>query len=160
MPLEIIKANYADSQHQKDIPILLNKYASCSMGGGIPLDQRVIDNLVNELSKREFAFSILCYNEGKAIGLVNCFEAFSTFACKPLINIHDVFVAEEYRGLGISQKMIAKVEEIAREKECCKLTLEVLSENKNAQMAYLKLGFTSFEIDPKTGSAAFWQKKL
>jgi hypothetical protein len=25
-----------------------------------------------------------------AVGLVNCFEGFSTFACKPLVNVHEL----------------------------------------------------------------------
>lgn len=36
----------------------------------------------------------------------NCFESFSTFACKPLINIHDFIVLEKYKGNGISQKIL------------------------------------------------------
>jgi len=46
---------------------------------------------------------------GIAAGLVTCFELFSTFSCKPLINIHDVIVLKKFRGNGLSQKMLKKV---------------------------------------------------
>ncbi len=130
------------------------------MGGGKPLNENVKNNLVQELSKLPHAFSVIAYVNDQPAGLVNCFEAFSTFLCKPLINIHDVIVLNKYRGNGISQKMLEKVEEIAREKDCCKVTLEVLSNNEIAKSAYSKFGFSAYELDPKAGVALFWQKPL
>ena len=130
------------------------------MGGSQPLSESVRSNLANELSKLPHAFSIICYVNNKPAGLVNCFEAFSTFKCKPLINIHDVVVVSEFRGLGLSQKMLSKVEEIAKQKGCCKITLEVLEGNKVAQNSYLKFGFAGYELDPIMGKALFWQRKV
>jgi ribosomal protein S18 acetylase RimI-like enzyme len=94
------------------------------------------------------------------VGLINCFEGFSTFKCKPLVNIHDVVVIDGYRGQGVSQRMMDKVEEIARQRGCCKLTLEVLEGNKPAQRAYLRYGFSGYQLDPETGHALFWEKYL
>ena len=158
--IDVVKADYTSQQHEKEIPMLLDGYASDPLGGAQPLSQNVKNNLVKALSKVPHAFSIIAYVDGQPAGLVNCFEAFSTFSCKPLINIHDVFVLNEYRGNGISQKILAKVEEIAKSKGCCKVTLEVLSKNEAAKSAYSKFGFSSFELDPKAGSALFWQKQL
>jgi ribosomal protein S18 acetylase RimI-like enzyme len=112
------------------------------------------------LSKLSYAFSIICYVNNKPAGLVNCFEAFSTFKCKPLINIHDVVVVNEFRGLGLSQPMLSKVEEIAKLKGCCKITLEVLEGNKVAQKSYIKFGFAGYELDPIMGKALFWQRNV
>ncbi|MEX5689713.1 GNAT family N-acetyltransferase, partial [Pseudomonas silesiensis] len=52
------------------------------------------------------------------------------------------------------------VEEIARQRGCCKLTLEVLEGNEVAQGAYRKLGFDNYQLSPETGRAMFWQKAL
>ena len=130
------------------------------MGGGVPLSAGVKDNLVKALSNIPHAFSLICYVDSKPAGLINCFEAFSTFQCKPLINIHDVMVLTDFRGLGISQLMMGKVEEIAKSKGCCKLTLEVLEGNEVAQSSYKKFGFSGYELNPVTGKALFWEKPV
>ena len=69
-------------------------------------------------------------------------------------------VVNDFRGLGISQLMLAKVEELGKEKGCCKLTLEVLQGNEVACHAYIKFGFDAYELDPKMGKALFWQKVI
>jgi ribosomal protein S18 acetylase RimI-like enzyme len=160
MYTEVIKADYLNEQHQHEIPMLLNLYASDPMGGGEPLSEEAIDSLVPELAKLPHAFSVIAYVDGKPAGLVNCFEVFSTFQCKPIINIHDVVVASDFRGYGISHKMLSKVEEIARSKGCCKMTLEVLSKNEVATSAYRKFGFSDYVLDPEAGTALFWEKPI
>ena len=130
------------------------------MGGASPLSDKISLNVAAELSKLPHAFSVICYVDGRPAGLVNCFEAFSTFKCKPLINIHDVIVIEAFRGIGISQRMLSMVEDIAKSKGCCKITLEVLEGNEIAKSSYAKFGFTGYELDPEMGKALFWQKNL
>lgn len=160
MNIQIITADYRNPQHAQAIVELLDNYARDKMGGGEPLSQYVKDYLVEHLARVEGAFTILAYADGVAAGLTNCFMGFSTFACKPLINIHDVAVNQEYRGLGISQKMLQAVEETARDRGCCKITLEVLDGNAAAKNAYAKFGFSGYQLDSETGDALFWQKKL
>ena len=160
MNVDVLLADYSNKQHAADIVQLLNSYALDPMGGGEPLDSSVKRHLVAELSNIPHAFSILCYVDGDPAGLVNGFEGFSTFACKPLINVHDIVVSEHFRGHGISQRLLAKVEEIARDKGCCKITLEVLEGNTVAQAAYRKHGFNAYELNPATGKALFWQKPV
>jgi GNAT superfamily N-acetyltransferase len=158
--IDVITADYFNLQHKKDIINLMDAYASDPMGGGKPLDAKVKESLVRELSKLSYAFTLLAYDNGLPIGLANCFESFSTFSNKPLINIHDFVVVENYRGRGISQIMLGKVEEIAKLKGCCKVTLEVLSNNISAKSAYNKFGFSDYALDPDAGTALFWQKKI
>ncbi len=160
MEIKVTKVNYNDNKQASELVYLLNAYASDPMGGGKPLEKYVTENLVNELSKLPHAFSVISYVNNQPAGLINCFEAFSTFSCKPLVNIHDVMVLKEFRGNDLSQKMLERVEEIALAKGCCKLTLEVLSENKVARSSYEKYGFSGYELDPKKGSAQFWQKLI
>jgi len=160
MKIEVLIADYLHEQHAIDIVYLLNNYAEDSMGGGEPLSDFIKENLAKELSKIAHAFSVICYVDGKPVGLINCFEMFSTFTCKPLINIHDIVVVNGFRGLGISQLMLTKVEKRAQEKGCGKMTLEVLEGNDIAKKAYLKFGFDGYELDPKMGKALFWQKVI
>jgi len=160
MKIDVIIAEYENQKHGSDIGYLLDSYAKDPMGGAAPLSAGVVDNLAKELSKLAHAFSVICYVDNEPAGLINCFEAFSTFQCKPLINIHDVIVSSDFRGLGISHLMLAKVEQIAEEKGCCKLTLEVLEGNEVARGSYKKFGFTGYELDPVLGKALFWQKTI
>lgn len=158
MNIKIIKADYLNKTHAQDIPFLLDYYARDPMGGGSSLSTEVKENLVKELSKRPYAFSIISYVNNNVAGLINCFEQFSTFSCKPVINIHDIIVLKEYRGNHLCHKMLEKVEEIAISKGACKLTLEILENNLPAKSSYSKFGFSDYELDPKMGKALFWQK--
>ena len=103
---------------------------------------------------------ILAFVDSQPAGLIVCFEGFSTFACKPLLNIHDVIVASPYRGRGISKLMLQKVEDIAFDLGYCKLTLEVLEGNHVAQSAYKAFGFGGYELNPKMGKALFLGKEV
>ncbi len=160
MNTNIIIADYLNEQHARDIVSLLNQYALDAAGGGIELNKYTKENLVKELIKLPFAFSILCYVENLPVGLINCFTLFSTFKCKPVINIHDLVVISQYRRQGISQLLLSKVEKVAQEKGACKITLEVLEKNLSARNSYAKFGFTGYELDPKYGNAIFLKKSL
>lgn len=160
MNISIRQADYHNPEHALAIVDLLDAYACDPMGGGEPLSPFVKDNLVVELAKRSFALSLIAFVDTKPVGLLNAFEGFSTFKAKPLINIHDIIVLSEYRGMQIGKKLLEAVEGIARQKNCCKITLEVLEGNKSAQQAYLKAGFAGYVLDPEMGHALFWQKNL
>jgi ribosomal protein S18 acetylase RimI-like enzyme len=56
--------------------------------------------------------------------------------------------------------MLAQVEQIARERGACKLTLEVLSGNRSAIALYEKVGFEPYQLDPAMGQACFYQRWL
>ena len=109
----VLQASYSNPVHADAIGFVLNHYAEDVMGGGKSLPADTLQQLAGELAKRPHAFSVLAFVAGQPVGLINCFEGFSTFACRPLVNIHDVAVIAQWRGKGISQKMLAKVEEIA-----------------------------------------------
>jgi ribosomal protein S18 acetylase RimI-like enzyme len=156
----VLQASYSNPVHAEAIGFLLNQYAEDAMGGGESLSMDTREQLAIDLAQRPHAFSVLAFIAGEPVGLVNCFEGFSTFACRPLVNVHDVVVIASARGQGISQKMLSKVEEISRQRGCCKITLEVLEGNKVAQGAYQKLGFADYQLDPQMGRALFWQKSL
>jgi len=112
------------------------------------------------LKKQSNVFSIIVYVDNNPAAIANCVIGFSTFNAKPLINFHDIAVIKAYRGQGLTRVIFDKVESIAKEMGCCKLTLEVLEGNHIAKSAYNKAGFAGYELDPEMGKAVFWQKKL
>ena len=160
MSITLIDVDFNNPKQTKDMITLLDHYAQDPMGGCKPLSNEVKKNLPKALSELPHAFAVIAYAEDKPAGLITCFEGFSTFACKPLISIHDIVVHSNFRGVGISQKLLDAVEIIAKEKECCKITLEVLEGNEIAKNAYAKFGFEGYELDPQMGKALFWEKVL
>jgi GNAT superfamily N-acetyltransferase len=158
--IEVMEGNLALPEHANAVVRLLNEYAGDPMGGGKELPAYTRDNLITELRKRDTAHVILGVVEREPAGLVICFEGFSTFACRPLLNIHDIVVSREHRGKGLSKRMLQRAEALALKLGCCKLTLEVLEGNHVAQAAYRACGFTGYELDPRMGKAMFWEKNL
>jgi len=158
--LRIVQANLDEQAHADAVLALLQHYALDPMGGGEALSSYAQKNLIAELKKRHDVLIVLAFDNERPVGLINCFEGFSTFQARPLMNIHDVVVDSDFRGKGLATRMLARVEQLAREKNCCKLTLEVLQGNEAAQAAYRKAGFSGYQLDPEMGQAMFWQKKL
>jgi len=158
--IEIIRARYNDPAHAAALLDLLDAYARDPAGGGEPLSDFVRNKLITELAARPFVFSVLAFDGDTPVGLVNAIEGFSTFACRPLVNVHDVMVAPSHRGRGIAAQLFAGVEAIARERGACKLTLEVLDGNAPARALYRRLGFAAYQLDPAMRHAQFLQKWL
>lgn len=157
---QILTADFSLPNHAAAVVWLLNAYAQDEMGGGKELTPFVKQNLIPELKNRPNIHGVLAFVDDQPAGLALCIEGFSTFACKPLLNIHDIVVISEYRGRGLSKRLLGRVEEIAQDLGCCKLTLEVLEGNPVAQAAYRAFGFEGYELNPETGKALFWQKNL
>jgi ribosomal protein S18 acetylase RimI-like enzyme len=161
--MQIVLADYADATHAAALVDLLDAYARDPAGGGKPLSAHARQNLVRELAARPQAFSVLAIDDtqqGLAVGLVNCFEGFSTFACRPLVNVHDVAVLPSHRGQRVGEQMMQLVEQTARARGACKLTMEVLSANHSAMALYRRIGFAGYQLDPGMGQAQFLQKWL
>ena len=157
---EIVRADFESERDAQAIVYLVNEYAMDEMGGGQALSDFTKENLVKALSVRPSCSVFIAYVDGAAAGIVICFEVFSTFKCKPVLNIHDVVVAEKFRGLGLARELFTAVEQYAAETGCCKMTLEVLEGNAVAQQAYKNFGFSGYELDPKMGKALFFEKAL
>ena len=158
--IEVFQADYANPRHGEALLRLLDAYARDPMGGGAGLSDDARRGLLRALAARPEAVSVLARVDDEYAGLANCFEGFSTFACRPLLNIHDVVVLPAYRGRGLAALLLEAVQGIAEARGCCKLTLEVLEGNRAARAAYRRFGFRGYELDPDFGRALFWEKKL
>ena len=159
-PLTICPVDYNNALHASALIELLDAYAQDVTGGGKPLSSFAKTNLVDALAARPQAFSVLAFDGALPVGLINCIEGFSTFACQPLVNVHDVVVLPSHRGQRVGEQMLALVEQIARQRGACKLTLEVLQGNHSAVKLYERVGFAGYQLDPAMGQAQFLQKWL
>lgn len=158
--IQVVQADLNLPKHADAFIQLLGEYASDPMGGGKALSGYAKTNLVVELRNRPTVYIILAMDDEIPAGLLTCIEGFSTFACRPLLNIHDAIVSAEYRGRGLCKQMLKAAELLAIRIGCCKMTLEVLEGNNAAQAAYQSFGFKGYELDPQMGRAMFWEKSL
>lgn len=158
--VEILRADLSNSSHAAALTSLLDCYARDPMGGGKGLSSYARSNIAAALRERSGCSVVLAYQVEKPVGLLIGFEGFSTFSCRPLLNIHDIVVVPEYRGQGISTLLLREAEQLALQQGYCKMTLEVLEGNQAALNSYSRFGFVNYQLDPELGRAMFLEKKL
>ncbi len=83
--------------------------------------------VIAEVDKRPAGFALFFHN-------------YSTFLCKYGIYIEDIYVREDYRGLGIGQGLLQHICKVAIERNCGRVEWWCLDWNKSAIDFYLKLG--------------------
>jgi ribosomal protein S18 acetylase RimI-like enzyme len=156
----IIRADLARPDHQEAVVAMTAAYALDGMGNGGPLPPEVLERLVPGLRSHPTTLVFLAYLDGVPVGIATCFLGFSTFAARPLINIHDIAVLPEHRGRGIGAALLRAVEVAARERGCVKLTLEVQENNRRARHLYERLGLAQAVYGTSTGGSLFYAKNL
>lgn len=153
--VEIIQCDFKSPVHRQKVVELIDAYMNDPMGGGNPMPEKNKIPLVKGLEAHPAAFVLFAIENGVYVGIATCFINFSTFNVKPYINVHDLAVVKSGRGKGIGRKLLERVIEISKERDYCKVTLEVRSDNLNAQGLYKSLGFK--ECEPVMH---FWEKKV
>lgn len=146
--------NPADAQATID---LLDMYSQDAFGDGAPLSAVAREKLIPGLIKHGGARVFIARLGDAAVGLAICLVGFSSFRGKPLLNIHDLAVAPGHRGAGIGAALLRAVSAQARAEGCCRVTLEVRSDNARAMALYRREGFAPSEPETET---FFWMQKL
>ncbi len=159
-PIQIIEADLRLPEHQEAVLAMVDAYSRDAMGEAKPLDPDVRARLIPGLQKHSTTLIFLAFDGDRPVGAAVCFIGFSTFAAKPLINIHDFVVLPASRGKGVGRRLLDAVEGKARELGCCKLTLEVMDNNHHALRMYRAAGFVRYAPQEKTGTAIFMSKPL
>ena len=144
--IEIIQLDYSDSERTDDFLFLMDQYACDPMGLEDPLPAKVRNSLCHQLQEFPDAATFLAYRDESPVGLATCFISFSTFDARKVINVHDLFVIREERGLGIGDQLLQAAQKRARQMKCCRLTIEVRDDNHSARKLYDRFGFE--EGDP------------
>src|SRR6188472_634458 len=117
--------DFGNEGHAAGLLSVLDSYAREEMGGGAPLSLDVRQRLVPALREQANALVLLAFADGAVTGIATCFFGFSTFAARPLLNVHDLAVLPASRGRGVGRALLVAAEERARARGCVKLTLEV-----------------------------------
>ena len=160
MSIRIVEADLSLAEHQEAVLAMVDAYSRDAMGNGKPLDQDVRTRLIPGLRRHPTTLIFLAFDGVQPIGAAVCFIGFSSFAAKPIINIHDFVVLPASRGKGIGRRLLEAVEAKARELGCCKLTLEVVDKNHQAIRMYQAAGFERYSLQEEAGVAIFMSKPL
>lgn len=158
--MEIVRADLAQADHGDAVVAMLNGYAADPMGRGRPLSDAVRGRLLEGLRSHPTTVIFLAMERSIPHGIAVCFRGFSTFAAKPLINLHDLYVAAPARGTGLARRLLERVERHAVETGCCKVTLEVQEGNARARGLYERVGFAPAEYAQGAGGALFMSKQV
>jgi ribosomal protein S18 acetylase RimI-like enzyme len=158
--VEIVEADLNRTGDQQAVVDLIDAYAMDPMGNGGVLSEDVKNALIPGLKKHPTTLIFLGMVDRVPVGIAVCFIGFSTFAAQPLINVHDLAVLPAHRGNGIGRLLLSAVERKAREMGCCKVTLEVLENNRPAMKMYAAAGFARATYTKEAGGALFFAKKL
>jgi ribosomal protein S18 acetylase RimI-like enzyme len=153
--IEIIQCDFKNVVHRQKVVELIDAYMQDPMGGGNPMPEKNKKPLVEGLAAHPGTFVLFAVEEDRYLGVATCFVNFSTFNVKPYINVHDLAVIKSARGKGVGRKLLERIIEIAKEKDYCKVTLEVRNDNINAQGLYKSLGFK--ECEPVMH---YWENKV
>jgi GNAT superfamily N-acetyltransferase len=157
---QIVVADLSRRPHQRAVLDLLEAFSRDAMGNGEPMAPEVRARLIPGLRAHPTTHILLALVDGSPVGLTVCFHGFSTFAAKPLINIHDFIVLPEARGRGIGKRLLAAVEAEARARGCCKVTLEVQENNRRARQVYAAAGFVQAVYAEAAGGSLVLAKHL
>ena len=141
MNVRVREADLDDDRDSKGFIEVLDSYASAPVGGGKPLAPDVRERVVPMLRAHPTSLVLLAFVDDEPVGVAVCFFGLSSFRARPLLNIHDLAVLPRYQGKGVGQALLEAVEDHARRKGCCKLTLEVLDDNTRARALYRRFGF-------------------
>lgn len=159
-PFHFLVADLDNSAHQAAVLAMIDAYSRDPMGDGQPLSSDARERLIPGLRQHPTTLIVLAFDGDLPVGVAVCFLGFSTFAARPLVNLHDVAVLPSHRGLGVGRGLLEKVEARARELGCCKLTLEVLDKNEPALRTYRAAGFKRYALQAGAGEAIFLTKAL
>jgi GNAT superfamily N-acetyltransferase len=89
---------------------------------------------------RPAAEVLLAAVDGETVGFAVFFSNYSTFLAKPGIYLEDLFVKPHARGQGIGKALLARLAQLAVERDCGRVEWAVLDWNEPSIRFYESLG--------------------
>ena len=90
------------------------------------------DLLRDGFGPNPYFWCLIAEQDSQPAGFALCFYSYSTWLGRPGVYLEDLFVLPAFRGKGIGKALLQKVAAIAIEKECPRLSWEVLDWNTPA----------------------------
>ena len=154
--ITIRAVNWGDPADCSAVVELLDAYSREPLEGGRPLSTYAREHVIDGLRQQPGAIVLLARVDARAVGIAVCYRGFSTFAARPLLNLHDLAVLPDFRNRGVGSRLLEAVCRHAADSGCCKVTLEVRADNHAAETLYRRHGFG----DPGGKATRFLDKPL
>lgn len=90
--------------------------------------------------RRRYFDTLICTQAGRPIAFALYYFTYSTFACRPILFIEDLFVLPDERGAGAGRALMSALARIAIRKGCSQMAWNVLDWNTPAIKFYRRLG--------------------
>lgn len=101
--------------------------------------------LEQQLFDEKNAYVLLAYVDDLAVGFALYFYNFSTFKGKKGLYLEDLFIRQEYRKMGIGEKLFDELKQIAKTNNCGRMEWVCLDWNEPAKTFYRKKKATPME---------------
>lgn len=150
-----IRDGVLTSEKDRELILKMVREFSDENSSSVKFDDTAKDIMIDNLCNFPGSVIFIAEKDGQCAGIAICFEGFSTFKGRKLINIHDLFVSKNYQGQGIGTALLEHIENEAVTRGYCKITLEVYQRNASALKLYEKQGF----IGSKGNDVSFFMQK-
>ena len=78
--------------------------------------------------------------DGRFAGCCLYFTSFSTWIGRPGVYVQDFYVADEFRGQGVGERLLQRLAAVTRKRGGCYIRLAVDTQNHRAQAFYASAG--------------------
>ena len=136
----------ASFQDAADVNSICSLVATFAMGQyKLQADTERLRQFLPSFENGGFAFIAEVPETMQVCGYALCISMMNSFMGGLAIQLHDIYVVEDYRGMKIGQKMMDCVIEEATRRGCLKLTLNTHELNGPARIFYEQNGFECYD---------------
>lgn len=138
-----------NAEHKTVLESLFNEYTTGLTG-------KFQSKVISRLFELSYFHGFICFVDDKPAGFAVCFESYSTYRDRKIMNIHDFMVSDSYRGQGLGKVQLNGIEQYCRDNNYLKITLEVDDDNLVAKKLYSACNYEDYRIVLK--GLHHWQK--
>ena len=126
---------------ESDIPTILRFIKELAVYEHLEHELNLTEESLKEnIFEKKKAEVVIAFEDNIPVGHAVFFETFSTFVGRHGLYLDDLYVNDQYRGLGYGKKLFEEVAKIAYERNCGRLEWQCLDWNKSGIDFYLSTG--------------------
>jgi ribosomal protein S18 acetylase RimI-like enzyme len=108
---------------------------------GEPHDVEASTAFLTQRIQRGESILILARDDGRCVGLVQVYPAFSSTKLAPIWILNDLYEDESARGGGVVDQLLTTTADLARKAGCVAIELATQHTNTRAQAVYARHGY-------------------